>query len=340
MTDKSASTELAPAGQNNAVAVRSDYGLDVGRAVAMRMAVVEVMKQVMKEGTDFGEIPGTTQAGKKPKKALLQPGAEVLCQVFRLRPEYIVETRDERPDFILLEVRCRLYNSVTGELVGEASGSANSREQKYLVQTAARICPACGKATIIKGKEDYGGGWLCFVKKGGCGAKYGDEDKKILDQTGAISADKVMDLHHTIISIAQKRAYVRAVRNATACSDIFTDEDIQHDDDITGDSAEEIAAKIRHQRTQLKPTTGPKILATDVLALTGALREAQLLPADLEKMPPAERDPATRKLWLDWANGMLEDAGKPKVGSMMEIPQDMVAELLKAAKEKRLPKGW
>jgi len=34
-------------------------------------------------------------------------------------------------------------------------------------------CPECGvTSAIIKGKEEYGGGWLCFAKKGGCGAKF------------------------------------------------------------------------------------------------------------------------------------------------------------------------
>jgi len=37
-------------------------------------------------------------------------------------------------------------------------------------------CPDCGKTgAVIKGKEEYGGGWLCFKKKGGCGASWGAE---------------------------------------------------------------------------------------------------------------------------------------------------------------------
>ena len=333
MTEKNSSTDLAtttPA----AVAVRMDYGLDVNRAVAMRLAVVDVMQKVMKEGTDFGVIPGTTQAGKKPKKALLQPGAEVLCQVFRLRPEYIIETRDERPDFILREIRCRLYNSVTGELVGEAIGSANSREQKYLVQTAARVCPACGKATIIKGKEDYGGGWLCFAKKGGCGAKYGDDDKKILDQTGAISADKVMDLHNTIISIAQKRAYVKAVRNATACSDIFTDEDVPPDDDDHGQTG------AAHQRTQSKPAGAPKATAVQIRDLSDALTKAGIgtgFPAD---MPKAEQDDLGKKQRIGWVKQMLEDEGLPAVATLLDLPPDVCDKLIAAARAGQVPKGW
>ena len=335
MTEKNESTALASSPQT-AVAVKMDYGLDVGRAVAMRMAVVEVMKQVMKEGTDFGEIPGTTQAGKKPKKVLLQPGAEVLCQVFRLRPEYVVETRDERLDFILREVRCKLYNSVTGELVGEAIGSANSREQKYLVQTAARVCPACGKAAIIKGKEDYGGGWLCFGKKGGCGAKYSDDDKKILDQTGAISADKVMDLHNTIISIAQKRAYVKAVRNATACSDIFTDEDTPPDDDDHGQAGGSAHA----QRTQAKPTTAPKASAIQIRDLSEALTKAGVgtgFPAD---MPKAEQDDLGKKQRIGWVKQMLEDEGVPAVLTLLDLPPDICDKLIALARANKMPKCW
>lgn len=38
------------------------------------------------------------------------------------------------------------------------------------------VCPDCGKASaVIRGKAEYGGGWLCFKKKGGCGAKWGGE---------------------------------------------------------------------------------------------------------------------------------------------------------------------
>lgn len=41
-------------------------------------------------------------------------------------------------------------------------------------------CPKCGKTgSIIKGKQEYGGGWLCFKKKEGCGAKFNDGDERI-----------------------------------------------------------------------------------------------------------------------------------------------------------------
>jgi hypothetical protein len=41
---------------------------------------------------------------------------------------------------------------------------------------AENVCPNCGETkAVIKGKAEYGGGWLCFLKKGGCGAKWGGE---------------------------------------------------------------------------------------------------------------------------------------------------------------------
>ncbi len=53
-----------------------------------------------------------------------------------------------------------------------------------------RKCPQCGKEAIIKGKEEYGGGWLCFKKKGGCGAKFDDADTKITSQSvGRVAND-------------------------------------------------------------------------------------------------------------------------------------------------------
>jgi predicted P-loop ATPase len=44
-------------------------------------------------------------------------------------------------------------------------------------------CPKCGTASIIKGKAEFGGGWVCFKKRGGCGAKFEDGDTSILAQS-------------------------------------------------------------------------------------------------------------------------------------------------------------
>jgi len=339
MTDKTTETAMTQAAP--AALVKQDYGIDVGRVIAMRAAVVEVVTKVLHEGEHFGVLPGTTgRDGKPPKKMLFQPGAEVLCQVFRLRPQFEVVTREERDDFLFREVTCKLYNSVTGELVGEASGSANSREEKYTAQTAAKLCPTCGKPTIFKSKKRPGDtsttepGWFCWAKKGGCGAEFAAEDKKLLDQTGATSSDKVWNLHHTIISMAQKRAYVKSVRNATATSDIFTDEDAPPDDDDHGQPG------AQHARSQAKPAAAPKASAIQVRDLNEALKQQAIGTTFPDNIPVAEHAEQGKKIRMAWVNQMLEDEELPKVAGMSELSPEIADRLITAAKAGTMPQGW
>lgn len=43
------------------------------------------------------------------------------------------------------------------------------------------VCPKCGKPAIIKGRMEFGGGWVCYKKKGGCGAKWTDAEWAIVN---------------------------------------------------------------------------------------------------------------------------------------------------------------
>jgi hypothetical protein len=327
-------TKAVAVAVDSTIMAKADYGLDVGRAVAMRSAVVEVMQKVMKEGTDFGEIPGTTQAGKKPKKALLQPGAEVLCQVFRLRPEYTELAVVERDDFISIKIRCRLFNSVTGEQVGEAIGSANSREDRYASQVAAKLCPTCGAPTIFKSKD---GGWFCWAKKGGCGATFGDEDKKLLDQNGTVSVQRLFNLYHTLESIAQKRSFVKSTRTSVACSDIFTDEDAPSEDEEPGSGR---SAHARTQPSQSATAAKDNAKVTEVQELTKALVKAQIGTAIDPQLPEAEYKELAKKAKLAWVNGLLEEEGLPKVNGFLELTSKQCADLTAAAAAGRVPKAW
>ena len=54
-------------------------------------------------------------------------------------------------------------------------GNAASRPDDR--KSDAQTCPQCGKSkAVIQGKAEYGGGWLCFKKKGGCGATWHDDE--------------------------------------------------------------------------------------------------------------------------------------------------------------------
>jgi ssDNA-binding Zn-finger/Zn-ribbon topoisomerase 1 len=311
---------------------KPDYGIDVARVVAMRAAVEEVVSKVLREGEHYGALPGTKgKDGKPPKKMLFQPGAEVLCQVFRLRPEYKELAVIEREDFLMVKILCRLFNSVTGENVGEAIASANTREEKYVAQTTARLCPQCGKAAIIKGKEEYGGGWLCYVKKDGCGAKFSDDDKRMIqDQGGALNSTKVWGLYHVVESIAQKRAFVKATRTATGTSDIFTDEDAPQDDEEHDQRGRQAA----------KPAATPKVTPSEARELNEALKAAQIGTYVDPELEPTEQQAQQQKAKFRYANEMLKEWGEAEVKSTMELTPDQLKRLIEAARSGKKPVGW
>ena len=142
--------------------------------------MARITSEIMREGQDYGAIPGT---GGKP--SLLKPGAEKLTTFFGLRKEFniLMQTEDwtgtehgGEPFFYYL-IRCSLYRDEV--LIAAADGSCNSWESKYRWRKAERVCPTCGADAIIKGRDEYGGGWVCFKKKGGCGAKFKDGDQSI-----------------------------------------------------------------------------------------------------------------------------------------------------------------
>ncbi len=180
------------------------------------------------EGEDYGTIPGT------PKPTLLKPGADKLCELYGLADEYELVTQVERFDAVPMlfdyTVKCVLKSRRDGRLVATGLGSCNSYEGKFRWREGSRVCPDCQNPTIIKGKEEFGGGWICFAKKGGCGAKFPAGDASIESQlVGRIPNDDIATLKNTILKMAKKRAKVDATLGATRSSGIFTQEveDIQ-----------------------------------------------------------------------------------------------------------------
>lgn len=178
--------------------------------------IIDVIKACMDKGLHYGIIPGTN------KPTLLQPGAEKLCMVFRVSPQYKTKKTNLPKGHREYEVSCILTDS-GGRVVGEGLGMTTSLEAKYRYRYASKKCPQCEGSFIIKGKEEYGGGWLCFGKKGGCGAKYEDGDEAIESQkVGQIENPDPADQFNTILKMAKKRAFVDAVKATFAVSDVFT----------------------------------------------------------------------------------------------------------------------
>lgn len=198
--------------------------MSIDVAAELRESIVKFVQNIMVKDQDYGVIPGTNS-----KPVLLKPGAEKLCSFFGLEPEFTVlneeadwtgEKHGGEP-FYYIRYHCRLTRNGVTRGVGE--GSCNSWESRYRYRQANRKCPACGAEAIIKGKDEYGGGWLCFTKKGGCGSKFGDKDKSIIDQVvGRVPNPDVADQVNIIQKIAQKRALVPATLLATSGSEFFT----------------------------------------------------------------------------------------------------------------------
>lgn len=113
--------------------------------IRKRVSMVQaVMKEVMKENTHFGTIPGT------PKPSLWKPGAEVLCLTFRLAP--LLESRVVHDDpeiewgyhqvkrdrvsegttigYFEVEASCTIQ-SIDGQVLSRCSARCSNREAKY-----------------------------------------------------------------------------------------------------------------------------------------------------------------------------------------------------------------
>ena len=237
--------------ETSAVAIRETGGavgqaLSVNEIIAQVNLIQNVMRSVMTEGEHYGCIPGCGT-----KKTLLQPGAQKLTMTFRLAPEYQLQETDLPRGHKEYRVICTLKNMGNGAFVGQGVGCCSTMESKYRYRAAVRKCPKCGKESIIKGKAEYGGGWLCFGKKGGCGEKWADGAKEIEGQNlDRVEGENPADFFNTVLKIAKKRAFVDATITATAASDIFT----QDIGDAEGDDPEVAAILIpHHQRHHLPP---------------------------------------------------------------------------------------
>lgn len=189
-----------------------------------RMGVIrDAMSTAMVRDVDYGNIPGTD------KPALLKPGAEKLGVLFQLDVQLVNEKHWGPGDHLTVMSRATVFHAPSGSRLGFGEGLCSTREKKYAVRQQQRTCPTCEQAAVIKGRQEYGGGWLCWAKKGGCGAKFRDGDEQIEGQpTGEIENPDLPDLWNTVVKMAEKRARVDAVLAVTGASALFT-QDIEPD---------------------------------------------------------------------------------------------------------------
>lgn len=192
---------------------------DIAEVKNRVLTLHQLIKSVMKRDLHYGVIPGCKQP------SLLQPGAELIAMTFRLIPKYEIERVEMGNGHREYITTCSLFSS--GQIVGMGMGSASTMETKHRYRKAEKSCPTCNAVgTIIKSTDfqtKQPNGYLCYNKKGGCGAKFNLGDRSIEDQiTGMIDNPDPADLYNTVLMMSQKRALVKAIRSATAASEVFT----------------------------------------------------------------------------------------------------------------------
>jgi hypothetical protein len=262
---------------------------------------------------DYGVIPGT---GKKA--TLLKPGAEKIIKLLGLCDEYVIVRQIEdwdKPLFSYL-IKCQL-RTPSGLLVSEGLGECNSMESKYRWREQNKVCPICGAEAIGKSKEEYGGGYFCSGKKGGCGRSFKegtDEAIMIADQpTGKVQNDDIYSQINTLVKMAKKRAQVDAALSVGRLSNIFT----QDLDDLAEKNPPKEETKNPPDKPQVKAETDGKAKETPLPPAGDLISEAQFkliarLGKELGLTPEQKKD-----LMAKYGNKKIEAFTKKEASDLI-----------------------
>lgn len=213
--------------------------LTPNEAIQRRALLKAYISDAMKEGRDYGTIPGTE------KKSLWKPGAEKLCSFFGysfqvLPVESVMDWTGKNTDgepFFFFRHKCTLRHGAV--LIGETEASCNSWEKKYRWREARRKCPKCHRETIYRSKPRENDppnkpmGFYCWEKKGGCGAQFAANDQDITSQkVGMVKNEEIFDQVNTIQKMSEKRALVGTTIIACNASEFFALSDLDDDGDV------------------------------------------------------------------------------------------------------------
>ena len=112
----------------------------------------KLIKSSLKEGTDFGTIPGT-----RGNPTLLQPGAEKIVMLAGLAPKYEIlsMTEDNQTGYVSYTIECTLFDRRNRELiVSQGLGSCNNSEKRfgmiaYKLETANNCLKMAKKRALV-----------------------------------------------------------------------------------------------------------------------------------------------------------------------------------------------
>lgn len=192
-----------------------------------RLKVIQqVMRTNMKADRDYGTIPGT------PKPSLFKPGAEKLCTVFRIAPDYVAEDLSTH-DCVRIRVKCTGTHQETKSVLGSAIGECSSDETKYKWRR-----PVCDEEFNETPEDRRRIKWT----PGRGGKAY--KQKQVRTEPA--------DLANTVLQMAEKRALVAMVRVVTNASEIFTQDVEDMPDELRPSADEDTAPEQRPTRAPAK----------------------------------------------------------------------------------------
>lgn len=219
--------------------------LDIRKQVNL---IQDVLQKVMKKDVHYGLVPG---CGNKP--TLLKPGAEKLMMTFRLAAEY-----DELPGSfesdaqVLYKINCKLTHIPTNLVIGNGRGTCSSKEKKYKTR-AVYADKATDEEKAIGKKETRR-------------TNQGQVEVFIIPQDP-------WDVQNTIYKMACKRALIAAILNATAASDIFS-QDIEElpEGTVVEDEIQEQKPSVKQPEKKEKSVEPPKSTAKNPISEPQAKR--------------------------------------------------------------------
>lgn len=230
--------------EDNKALVISETGFVMAPTIVkQRMAEIEQYRAIMREGEDYGTIPGT------PKPTLYQPGADTLCIAAGLGVgEPVIEraTEDWEFGFFFYLIKQPLIDQ-TGNIVAWGIGSCSSKEDKYAWRWVPIFKLSDEDKKAAEG-EQWHREWR--VSKGG---------KRFLMYR--MPNPDPYSQANTILKMATKRAYVSATLRATGAHRVFTQdvEDLPMAIDVVEGEVREVPAEEsspiqRHAPTSAAPT--------------------------------------------------------------------------------------
>lgn len=329
--------------------------LDIAQAIQRRNAIVEYVQQIMKDGTDYGKIPGVD------KPTLLQPGAEKLITFFGLTPQMELvdkiedwDGRDHKGEpFFYYRYRCIIRRGDHTLAVEEAS--ANSREVKYRyrwapadqlppgvnVETLARRDSTVTEFEFAINKSETSGPygkpaayWQQFIDAIAAGtAIKASRATKAGKQLPAWSIPNIVyripnpeiaDVVNTLQQMAEKRAKIRATRSCTGASEFFT-QDVEDMEiiDVT-------PAKVE---TDKEKSSAPNP-AAEPLAPRAPAPAGQAIPPDADDAQLQLIEAKTMALLITMFNGFPQDWKRPG-SKLYDLFMKRRAELTPPAKGKK-----